>query len=749
MKETIKMNYKILSLLFAMILSVSFGCDVVPDLTTTGNNKDSGDNKENNITYNDFQGYMLVDYSPKRKIRYRAHMLRQKEGNRELVELNIPRISKSSCRSSKIVSLNGCNILYGCKEYPLSESKAFIMNNTTKKKEILFEVGRFSTSFIDVSPDSRHYLISLFDEENLGEAVGVAEYHLDGGKIEEICDFEKEFCLSAGYSPDGKYLLISKKPKGDETENFNIYLKDLENSNETLFISSEYNDIYPKWSKDGKFIAYGECPSIERGKCELNECYLRLIDAQNPKENLLVDDRKLCYLASKLHFDFSPDSKNIAYTITLDPEKCGYNIASREIALSENKITLGEIINLTDHTGYHSLELYSSGYILRSWRDECTSSDNNNEMNTEAADNRNYNNDNVPYFKKISSGENHVCGLDEDGFLWCWGINDSGQLGIGSSGYKAHASKPVKVNESRWLKVSAGEGHTCGIKEDETLWCWGRNEMGQLGNSNKGWSQNETKPVKIDDNIWKDVTAGEAHTCGIKDDGTLWCWGSNYLKQLGDSTKKDRSKPAKSTDGKWKKVYSGDTYTCGTKENNELWCWGLMEQISVNKVYNDPESYTNLSFKYLSAGDHHICGIDDNNSIWCWGEVEHHWDIDGDERFSTTPEINTYPPEQPYEGEWEQVSCGGVFTCGIKEDGTLWCWGANYDSGQLGLGYIEEELSPVQVGMNNDWMYVSTGNSHACAIKQDNTVYCWGSNMTGQLGDGSFENRYEPVLISN
>ena len=748
MKETTKMKYKILLLFFAMILSVYFGCDVVPDLTSTGDNKDNNTCTENNIKYNEFQGYMLVDYSPKRKKRYRPHILRQNESSRELVDLNAARISDSSCSVSEITTLDGCNTVYGCEEYPLGESKAFIINNYSKKKEVLFKTGRFSTSFIDVHPDNKHFILRLHDEDNL-QGIGVAEYNLENGKMEDLCDFEKEFCYSASYSPNGKHLLISKKLKDDETEKFNIYLRDLKDNSETLFITSEYNDIYPKWSKDGKFIAYGECPSMKR-QCDLNECYLRLINAQNPEENLLVDDRKLCFLAYKLHFDFSPDSRHIAYTITLDPDKCGYNIAKREIMLSENKISLGEITDLTDHTGYHNLELYSSGYILRSWRNECALPENNSEINTEVTNNKNYNSNSVPHFETISSGENHVCGLDAEGFLWCWGINDWGQLGIGSSGYKTHSLKPVKVDEeSRWLKISAGEGHTCGIKEDKTLWCWGRNEMGQLGNGNKGWSQNETKPIKIDDNIWIDVTAGEAHTCGIKQGNTLWCWGSNYLKQLGDNTKQDRNIPVQSTDGKWKEVYTGDAYTCGIKENNELWCWGLREQKGVFEEYYDPQAYTDLSFKYISAGEHHICGIDDNNLLWCWGEIDYHRDIDGDERFSSIHDINTYPPEQPYEGEWQQVSCGGFFTCGIKEDGTLWCWGTNYKSGQLGLGHIEEELSPVQVGTDNDWMYVSTGNSHACAIKQDNTVYCWGSNMVGQLGNGSFENRYEPVLISN
>lgn len=148
---------------------------------------------------------------------------------------------------------------------------------------------------------------------------------------------------------------------------------------------------------------------------------------------------------------------------------------------------------------------------------------------------------------KVAAGWYHTCAINTDNKLYCWGKNDNGQLGDGTNCEGSYddncADKyvPTKIGDDSWQKISAGGDHTCGIKSDGKLYCWGNNNSGQLGDGTAGTSEdwyaaNKSVPTKIGDDTWIDISAGQDHTCGIKADSKLYCWGRNQSGELGDGT---------------------------------------------------------------------------------------------------------------------------------------------------------------------------------------------------------------------
>jgi alpha-tubulin suppressor-like RCC1 family protein len=339
---------------------------------------------------------------------------------------------------------------------------------------------------------------------------------------------------------------------------------------------------------------------------------------------------------------------------------------------------------------------------------------------------------------KVSAGSYHTCAIDNNGSLWCWGRNGSGQLGDGTY---ANKDAPVQVSGTNWASVSAGDGHTCGIKTDEILWCWGDNYYGQLGD---GTYANKNTPVQVSGTNWVSVSAGWYHTCGVKTDRNLWCWGRNNYGQLGDGTNVGKNAPVQVSGTNWISVSAGDGHTCGVKTGGILWCWGdnyygqLGDGTYANK--NAPVQVSGTNWVSVSAGWYHTCGVKTDRTIWCWGRNNYGQLGDG-------TNVGKNVPVQVSGTNWVSVSAGGEHTCGIKTDGTIWCWGRN-NYGQLGDGTYANKNAPVQVSGTN-WVSVSAGKDHTCGIKTDGTIWCWGRNNYGQLGDGSllFLDRNVPTLV--
>jgi len=350
---------------------------------------------------------------------------------------------------------------------------------------------------------------------------------------------------------------------------------------------------------------------------------------------------------------------------------------------------------------------------------------------------------------KVDAGSGHTCAIEADGSLWCWGSNWSGQLGIGSQDNK---NTPTQVGtDVDWFTVSASAGsyYVCAIKTDGTLWCWGDNMQGQLG---LGDTTPRTMPTKVGSDVyWLSVSAGN-HTCAVKTNNTLWCWGSNDSGELGIGSLGDNQNTPVQVDSgiDWLSVSAGIQHTCAVKASGTLWCWGVgFLGSGYLGTRNTPiQVGSDIDWLSVSAGYYHTCAVKTGGTLWCWGDNSmgqlglgyvSSW---GDS--ITNPAMVT--SDMNY---WFSVSADGQDTCGIKTDGTLWCWGTN-NYGQLGLGNTNSPVSaPTQVETDIDWISVSVGagGGHTCAVKTDGILWCWGNNGDGQLGLGDTIQRTTPTEV--
>lgn len=326
--------------------------------------------------------------------------------------------------------------------------------------------------------------------------------------------------------------------------------------------------------------------------------------------------------------------------------------------------------------------------------------------------------------------------------LWLWGDNGNGALGDGTTDSK---SSPVQTisGGSDWHKVACGYLNTLAIKEDGTLWTWGANYHGSLGD---GTQNNASSPIQIGtDTNWSDLAAGNAYWDGsaaIKEDGTLWLWGYNEEGSIGDETTDDRSSPVQTVAGgmNWKQVSRAWDHTAAVKTDGTLWMWGNNYAGALGDGTTDSKSSPiqtiagGTNWKQVAVGGQDsttpfAAAVKTDGTLWTWG-----YNSNGQLGDGTTD--NKSSPVQTMAGgtNWSKVSCGGYFISALKTDGTLWTWGYN-GYGQLGDGTTTDSSSPVQVAGNN-WIEVASGYAHVIARKSDGTVWTWGSNYAGELGNG-------------
>lgn len=287
-----------------------------------------------------------------------------------------------------------------------------------------------------------------------------------------------------------------------------------------------------------------------------------------------------------------------------------------------------------------------------------------------------------------------VCGVKKDGTMWLWGNNRSGKLGTNDI---VARSSPVQIIGD-WEQGATNYANSGGVRKNGQLWIWGRNNVGQLGTND---TVDQSSPVQTitGGSNWKQLAIGYQHAVAIKTDGTLWNWGSNNRGQLGDSTNANRSSPVQ-------------TIALGS------------------------------NWKQCSAGLEHTAAIKNDGTLWLWGRNTNGQLGDG----TTT---NRSSPVQTIAGgnNWKLVNCGDYHTAAIKTDGTLWLWGAG-GQGRLGHGTTQSRSSPVQtIAGGNDWYLVSCGIYHTAAIKKNGSLWTWGSNSSGQLGDGTRTNRSSPIQV--
>ena len=364
-----------------------------------------------------------------------------------------------------------------------------------------------------------------------------------------------------------------------------------------------------------------------------------------------------------------------------------------------------------------------------------------------------------------------------------------------STSNRLNVSGPVTISLGTLTfgKFSAGGTQTCVINEKNTLYCWGDNTGGQVGN---GSAVDVLKPTKIGTNSdWNSVSAGFVHTCAIKKNGNLYCWGANADGRLGNNSKLDQNRPVQIGAATWSQVSAGRWHhTCAIKTDNTLWCWGDTEEgalgmntaegddvLEPTRVIINPPSVTrtdsgltasDTDWLIVHAGRGSTCALKLNRSLWCWGQNDNGqsgaMNAEG-ERID-----NLLPLQVGTATDWQSIGMGDDHACAVNSAGELWCWGES-DSGRLGVadvmtlnatartvsnatGEIEtsneyDALVPSRIGTGTGWSMqpegIGGGRFHSCAIQNGTQLWCWGLNTTGQLGAGDMTQRDVPTRIDD
>ncbi|MFZ1704475.1 MAG: T9SS type A sorting domain-containing protein [Saprospiraceae bacterium] len=344
---------------------------------------------------------------------------------------------------------------------------------------------------------------------------------------------------------------------------------------------------------------------------------------------------------------------------------------------------------------------------------------------------------------QVSIGRNHTVAIHSDGTIWSWGNNQYGQLGDGTS---VSRNIPGRVNnEKDWKQISAGEDYSLAIKIDGSLWVWGRNEYGVLGDGTN-ISRNSPKRIGTDSD-WKQVSAAKYQSGAIKIDGTVWVWGNNTYGQLGEGQGINHSLPNKLMNfSQCKQISAGYLFYTFLKDDGSLWSQGVNSYGQLGDgTYIDSTKPVRVgssnAWSFISCGGFHNLALQQDSTLWAWGRGE-------DGRLGLGSLLNQPEPKKlGTSKDWKQVAAGYDHSMAIKYAGTLWGWGSNY-SGQLGLGSNVRKDIPTRVIAGSEWDYVDAGELRvSVGLKKDGTCWLWGDNSAGQLGDGTNIDKNFPARI--
>ncbi len=314
-------------------------------------------------------------------------------------------------------------------------------------------------------------------------------------------------------------------------------------------------------------------------------------------------------------------------------------------------------------------------------------------------------------------------GVKTDGTLWMWGYNNQGQLGLNNVTYY---SSPTQVPGTTWSLVSSGTYSSGAIKTDGTLWMWGRNTFGQIGNNTQGQptATSKSSPTQIPGTTWRSVNIGHYTITATKTDNTLWVWGRGESGVTGTNqpTNTNYSSPVQVPGTTWKSSISlSDTNSAAIKTDGTLWTWGANNSgvlgVNNNTAYSSPVQVPGTTWAAISGGNEWILATKTDGTLWGWGEG-------GDGNLGQNNRAKYSSPVQ-VPGTWGtnelHILAGRGSAYAIKADGTLWSWGYN-DTGGLGQNNRARYSSPVQVGSNTDWDQVGGfGMNQVAAIQADET----------------------------
>ncbi|MEZ4265742.1 MAG: lamin tail domain-containing protein [Myxococcota bacterium] len=345
----------------------------------------------------------------------------------------------------------------------------------------------------------------------------------------------------------------------------------------------------------------------------------------------------------------------------------------------------------------------------------------------------------------LAAGANHTCFVRDDGSLVCWGQNASGQLGLGAMSPVATTPKDVIGLGAAVVSVDAYNLHTCALLDDATMWCWGENGSAQSGNQVP--SSPLATPVKaLGLGSVTAIGTGQHHSCAVLADSTVRCWGLNTSDQLGGSSDTSSDTPVEAAGLMGAvAVDASDTHTCALLGDGTVECWGNNTYGQAGQASGSTISVPSAvpgitTASQIAVGDDHTCALIAGGAIRCWGN-------NGSGRLgndSTTSSAAPVAVSGISGATW--VTSGLAFSCAVRADKTVACWGYN-NEGQLGDGTTTTRKTPVAVASVTNATAVAAGADYACALLESGDIRCWGNGFHGQLGDGRTEDALAPVTV--
>jgi alpha-tubulin suppressor-like RCC1 family protein len=344
---------------------------------------------------------------------------------------------------------------------------------------------------------------------------------------------------------------------------------------------------------------------------------------------------------------------------------------------------------------------------------------------------------------QISGGSVHFCAIVSGGALRCWGDNSSGQLADGTLLYRAVRSDVPGLGNVSTL--AGGFGHTCALMANGTVQCWGSNVYGQLGDGTK--TDRPTASVVPGLSGVTKLAVGGGHTCALLSDKTVRCWGYNNDGQLGDGTIVSKSSPVQVQElGAALDIVAGYQHTCALTSVLGVKCWGHNQygQLGDGTTFqsNKPRDVAglNVGANAIAAGGYHTCAVTSANGVKCWGNNSN------GQLGNNTDDTSVTPVDTSGVSNAIAVVAGGAHSCAQLGDGTAKCWGNN-EKGQLGDTTTEQRLTPVAVFDLGGIQKMAAGGPHTCAITSGGTLWCWGNGGSGELGDWRQEDRKSPQVV--
>jgi alpha-tubulin suppressor-like RCC1 family protein len=352
-------------------------------------------------------------------------------------------------------------------------------------------------------------------------------------------------------------------------------------------------------------------------------------------------------------------------------------------------------------------------------------------------------------FDQVSAGVEHACGVTAAGRAWCWGANEFGELGIPAEDSpddcpsRPCSLRPVAVSGGLTFRhVTAGSQFTCGVTTGDRVYCWGRNDGGQLGTGSA--SQASATPAEIaGGRRYRQVRAGIGNVgCAIATSRDAYCWGAG---RLGNGSNSSRTPVRVGGQLDWFQLSVGANYVCGIAEEDEGWCWGVNNRGQLGNGTTagrggPGRSARRLALEQIDAGSGHTCAIRLDGRAFCWGSGIGVGDGNGSGR-------RLEPVAVAGSRRWDNVSAGATHSCGVTRAGRGFCWGQG-EFGALGNGSTANRFTPAAVAGGLELRAISAGFVFSCGVTGNGRAYCWGENSNGQLGDGTADNRLVPTAVA-